>query len=83
MENNSEIAVKWAREPSTTPWTYITTMMHMEFFKSQLKNWNFLKIRRLVNKVVDSLAKAEVEREDEFLWVIIEDGEDGPILLKD
>ncbi|EOY07821.1 Uncharacterized protein TCM_022143 [Theobroma cacao] len=79
VESDSENAVKWANEPTTAPWKHKTTTMLLEFFKTQLKGWNFLKIPRAVNGAAIYLAKAIVERNDEFLWVLAYDGEDYTI----
>ncbi|WRX15676.1 Reverse transcriptase zinc-binding domain - like 5 [Theobroma cacao] len=41
--------------------------------------YNFLKIPRAVNGTVDYLAKVGVERNNEFLWVLADNGEDCTI----
>ncbi|EOY00472.1 Uncharacterized protein TCM_010352 [Theobroma cacao] len=79
MESDSKNAVKWAKEPTIAAWKHKTTMMLLEFFKTQLKGYNFLKIPRAVNGAVDYLAKVGVERNNEFLWVLVDDGEDCTI----
>lgn len=71
VESDLQNTVKWVSEATTTAWKINATLMSMEYFKSQLKNWCVVKILRSANGLVDSFAKLGCKEMKSSFWLLV------------
>ncbi|OMO69094.1 hypothetical protein CCACVL1_19661 [Corchorus capsularis] len=67
IESDSSNAVPWSNNPESCPWRLRRIIMQIESLKARLTSWNVLHINTEKNDLVDGLAKAGVERDNNLV----------------